>query len=84
MYMEYFKWGVAAGLSLTALISIPIYTQSDKHITPEEFSFYDESCLKDASTTKSLSIDIDDAVLKCHNGATFEFDRRNYEKESKE
>jgi len=84
MYEDGFKLGVFGGLAIGAIVVGVTFLESDKHITPEEFSFYDESCLKAASTTKSLSIDIDDVVLKCHNGAIFEFDRRNYEKEIKE
>ena len=76
---KFFKLGVFTGVALSVCWTIPVYFEADKHITPEEFSFYDESCLKAASTTKSLSIDIGDAVLKCHNGATFEFDRKQFE-----
>jgi hypothetical protein len=79
MYEDGFKLGVFGGLAIGAIVVGVTFLESDKHITPEEFSFYDESCLKAASTTKSLSIDIDDAVLKCHNGATFEFDRKQFE-----
>jgi hypothetical protein len=76
---KFFKLGMVAGISLSTWWTIPMYFESDQHVTPEEFSFYDGSCLKAASTTKSISIDIDDAVLKCHNGATFEFDRKQFE-----
>jgi hypothetical protein len=79
MYKDGFNLGVFAGLVIGGFVVIVTYFKADKHITPEEFSFYDESCLKAASTTKSLSIDKDDAVLKCHNGATFEFDREQFE-----
>jgi hypothetical protein len=79
MYEDGFKLGVFGGLAIGAFVVIVTYFEANKHITLEEFSFYDESCLKAASTTKSLSIDIDDAVLKCHNGATFEFNRDQFE-----
>jgi hypothetical protein len=82
---DLFLPGLFLGLSIGLLGTVVTKFESNQQISPEEYSYYDDSCLKAASTTKVLSIDTDDAVLKCHNGATFEFDRWNYyEKEIKE
>lgn len=69
------------GFMIAGIFGGIAWAESDQHISPAEFSFYDESCLKAASTTKYLSIDIDDAVLKCNNGAAFEFKRQDFKGE---
>lgn len=66
------------GFMIAGILGGIAWVESDQHISPGEFSFYDESCLKAASTTKYLFIDIDDAVLKCNNGAAFEFKRKDF------
>lgn len=78
MHEDGFKLGIFLGIVIGVMASIMALFESDQSITPGEFSFYDEYCLKYASTTKYLSIDIDDAILKCHNGTVFEFNREDF------
>ena len=73
--------GVIPGFMIAAILGVVAWLESDQHISPAEFSFYDESCLKAASTTKFISVDIDDVLLKCNNGAVFEFKRKNFKGE---
>lgn len=79
-----YKLGLLLGLTVSIQITTVAYFESDKHISPEEYAYYDEHCLKAASTTKILSFDSDDAKLYCHNGAVFEFDNRKQFKEEKQ
>ena len=70
--------GVILGFMIAGILGVFGWLESDQHISPTEFSFYDKSCLKAASTTKLMSVDIDDVLLKCNNGAVFEFKRKDF------